>query len=145
MHLLFKQRGAGRENKNCVGLKLAKTLALRLAPHCIGCMIGPLVFNSIATGAERNFLWQRILCFKEKSEQGGTQTGCRQAFMISLSADSTQNLQALALQPQSFPTKRSLKTALKLHQHCNPLLPAKLQGQNHLLDQFSEAVCNRKL
>ncbi len=24
MHLLFKQRGAGRENDNCVGLKLAK-------------------------------------------------------------------------------------------------------------------------
>ncbi len=24
MHLLFKQRSAGRENENCVGLKLAK-------------------------------------------------------------------------------------------------------------------------
>ncbi len=41
MHLLFKQRGAGRENENCVGLKLAKTLA----PHCAGCMIEPVVFT----------------------------------------------------------------------------------------------------
>ncbi len=41
MHLLFKQRGAGWENENCIGLKLAKTLALRRAPHCAGCMIGP--------------------------------------------------------------------------------------------------------
>ncbi len=65
--------------------------------------------------------------------------------MISLSADPTQNIQALALQPQSFLTKRSLKTTLKLHQHCNPLLPAKLQGQNHLLDRFSEAVSDKKL
>ncbi len=32
MHLLFKQRGAGRENENCVGLKLAKTLVPRIAP-----------------------------------------------------------------------------------------------------------------
>ncbi len=38
---LFKQRGTGRENENCVELKLAKTLALRLAPNCAGCMIGP--------------------------------------------------------------------------------------------------------
>ncbi len=38
MHLLFKQCGAGWENENCVGLKLAKTLA----PHCAGCKIGPL-------------------------------------------------------------------------------------------------------
>lgn len=31
-----------------------------------------------------------------------------------------------------------------LHQHCNPLLPAKLQGQNHILDQFIEAVSDKK-
>ncbi len=40
MHFLFKQRGTGFENENCVGLKLAKTLALHLAPHCAGCIIG---------------------------------------------------------------------------------------------------------
>ncbi len=45
MHLLFKQRGAGRENDNCVRLKIAKkTLASRLAPHCAGCVIGPILF-----------------------------------------------------------------------------------------------------
>ncbi len=27
MHLLFKQRSTGLENYNCIGLKLAKTLA----------------------------------------------------------------------------------------------------------------------
>ncbi len=37
VHLLFKHRGAGHENDNCVGLKLAKKLAL----HCAGCMMGP--------------------------------------------------------------------------------------------------------
>ncbi len=31
----------GRENENCVGLKLAKTLA----PNCTRYMIGPIVFR----------------------------------------------------------------------------------------------------
>ncbi len=46
MHLLFKQHGAERENENRIGLILAKTLALRLVPHCAGCMKGLLMFFS---------------------------------------------------------------------------------------------------
>ena len=36
--------GTGQENDNCVGLKLAKTLALHLVPLCAGRRIGPFVF-----------------------------------------------------------------------------------------------------
>ncbi len=39
INLLFNQHCVGWENENCIGLKLAKTLALRLALHCAGCMM----------------------------------------------------------------------------------------------------------
>ena len=42
--------GAGRENDNCVGLKIAKTLALHLAPLCTGCKIGPIVLKCLEKG-----------------------------------------------------------------------------------------------
>ncbi len=45
MHLLVKQRGVGRENDNCVRLKLTKnTCALWLVPQCAGCMIRPIMY-----------------------------------------------------------------------------------------------------
>ncbi len=43
MHLLFKQRGAGRENDNCVGLKLAKNTCV--TPHCTGVWLVPMSFS----------------------------------------------------------------------------------------------------
>ena len=33
----------GRENENCIGLKLAKTLASHLTPLCAGCKKGPMM------------------------------------------------------------------------------------------------------
>jgi len=66
-----------------------------------------------------------------------------QTFMISLSTDLTQNIHALVVQPQIFPTDHGQIQPV-LRQHCNPLLPAKLQGQNHILAQFIEAVSDKK-
>ena len=41
--VVLNNMGAGRENDDCVGLKIAKRLALRLAPLCAGRKIGPRV------------------------------------------------------------------------------------------------------
>jgi len=45
MQLLFKQRDVGRENDKCVRLKLAKTTCL--APHFVGCKIGPEISSHL--------------------------------------------------------------------------------------------------
>ncbi len=83
MHLLFKQRSTGWENENCVGLKLAKTLAPHPALHCAGCMIGPidsLLFglfiyrNPISVVFARQIHWpfsvdQELISSKSPNEQ----------------------------------------------------------------------------
>ncbi len=45
MHLVIKQRGAGRENDNCVRLKLAKNTCI--APHCTSVWLGQSVCMSL--------------------------------------------------------------------------------------------------
>ncbi len=71
MHLLFKQRSAGQENENCVGLKLAKTFAPRLAlgPRHVSKNIEIPGSHYFSSSALSNLLTQTGLHFHTTSSE----------------------------------------------------------------------------
>lgn len=55
--------GVECENDNCIGIKLAMTVALHCVPLCTGCKIGPMDFY---VGQAGNSGWEHVIECKFK-------------------------------------------------------------------------------